>query len=143
MPGAARIIIRFYYRLTIGRRRGALDRKVPWQTARTKSKRWYRGSPDRRSAEEKGIEIALEITLQPAAVTVAVNSAVTSTTDFIIDVARVTYKNQFAEKSTSRGSFDVCVCVNSYYLHLFSTCCDAYLQKLFLARYMITDNAIH
>jgi len=34
---AARIIIRFYYRLTIGRDAAALDRKAPWQTARTRA----------------------------------------------------------------------------------------------------------
>jgi len=59
------------------------------------------GSPDRRFAEEKGGRNSAGDCVA-AGVTVAVNSAVTSTTDFIIDVARVTYKDQLVAESLAK-----------------------------------------
>lgn len=95
---AARIIIRFYYRLTIGRD-AACSIEMRLGRRHVQKQAMVSASPDRRSAEEKeGRNSAGNCAA--AGVTVVVNSIVTSATDFIIDVARVTYKDQLGRKSS-------------------------------------------
>lgn len=94
---AARIIIRFYYRLTIGRDAVRLiESRLGRRHVRKQT--MVSGSPDRRFAEEKGDRNSAG-NCAAADVTVAVNSVMTSATDFIIDVARVTYKDQLVVES--------------------------------------------
>lgn len=102
---AARIIIRFYYRLTIGRDAArSIEKHLGRRHVRKQT--MVSVSPDRRSAEGKGGRNSAG-NCTAAGVTVVVNSIVTSATDFIIDVARVTYKDQLVVESLA--SFDMCV----------------------------------
>lgn len=107
MLDAARIIIRFYYRLTIGRDAArTIEKHLGRRHVRKQA--MVSGSPDRRSAEEKrGRNSAGNCAA--AGVMVAVNSVVTSTTDFIIDVARVTYKDQLVAESLRAVDHLTCV----------------------------------